>query len=203
MNFGIDVDGVLADFTSSYVRRLAAVTGKRVDPTLLEADDFPNKWNFEHQLGFSAEDVRETWRSIKSDTDFWRALLPCPDVTEHDFEKLSDLGDDGHNLYFITARPGRLTKLQTEHWLHEWSTIYSPAVLIVDSAADKGQLVTPLKLDVIIDDRLENCNAMLDAAVVADRQTRVYIKNAPYNQTGRRPGLIEVRGIKEMLDIEA
>jgi 5'(3')-deoxyribonucleotidase len=163
---GLDVDGVLADFTSAYVQLMYQITG-RGEPALPE-DWQPSEWNFEHTLGFGKDIVEITWDIINASSTFWFGLTPLTDI---DLESLSLTND----LYFITTRPGTSPKQQTENWLKYHFGMTKPTVLISD---DKGAIARGLKLDIFIDDRDKNLWAVKGASPA----TQCYVLDYPYNR---------------------
>lgn len=170
MRIGVDVDGVLADFNTPFIEYVVAVIGVDRFP----ARPFePTTWDYPEQYGYSSDDVSRVWETIKGDTKFWRTL-PKYETTLRDIEALRfqrDVCDD--DVYFITARPGRLAKWQTERWLacHGFD---SPTVLI---SGDKALCASALALDVYIDDKPENVVSVLTDCL----RTSVYLMDRPWN----------------------
>lgn len=180
MRIGFDVDGVLADFNAGLIERAIQVTGE---------DKFPPRpfaiptWNYPQHYGYSAEQVSAVWEAIKGSETFW-ASLPSYDWTMAVLDKLVTLRHDGHDVYFITARPGCYAKLQTEDWLERYG-FEGPTVLIT---AAKGSAAITLDLDTYIDDKPENIQ---DVAEVLNNtrfvrkqevdSPAVYLLNQPWN----------------------
>jgi hypothetical protein len=209
---GIDVDGVIADFNTAYIARIHGVTGENRfgDDALGLADGtWPPVWDYPEAYGYTPKQMKAVWKSIGQDDQFWRNLQPLPDVWRKLSLRFHDLREAGHEIYFITARSGFKVKHQTEHWLEHHGMF--PSVLI---ARDKGMATVLLGLDAYIDDRLSNCNETMQAVRFRGMLTRVYLKDAPYNQgpTGevkegefgvegevRDPALIVVKDVEEML----
>lgn len=167
MRIGLDIDGVLADFTGSYIGLMNELSHKKIDP------GYPSKWlppiwDFEPSIGFTKEDVIAAWVAIKSSTSFWEDLDCLPGA----FATL-DIDLD-HDVYYITARPGINVKSQTEGWLATNLQVPNPTVLVSDN---KGPLAVGLGLDVLIDDRDKN---IIEVAAASPR-TQCYILDYPYN----------------------
>jgi len=158
MKIGFDVDGVLADFSSAYAKRLIEVTGMNLLPEG-DPNDYIQTWYWPtDQFTYSKPQDKETWKSITSDDKFWLNLNPYPDAKDV-VSKLADLWDEGHEIYFITNRPGIKTKLQTEQWLINLGTGILPTVIVSE---EKGLNARALKLDFYIDDKNENCTDVRD-----------------------------------------
>ena len=176
----------------------------------------PPCWNYPEEVcGVSAAGMKEVWRSIAKDENFWLELEPLPgaDVA---IGRLWDLRKE-HDIYFVTIRHGASAKRQSEIWL----SLYGMPVPTVLITADKAGAVTLLGLDAYIDDKLENANAVMDTVRVRKMLTRMYLKHAAYNDRPtlttddasyvipvgryadvRDVGLIVVNSVAEMLGRE-
>lgn len=209
---GCDIDGCLADFNERYIPLLVHVTGKNLFGTDPTSPAFPPYWDYPQAYGYSYAEVAATWKVIKKQEHFWQDLLPLQGATEA-LTTLADARLEGHDIYFLTARPGRNAKMQSEYWLQQWG-MPIPTVLITE---DKATFVIELGIDAYIDDRLSNANQVMREVRLRRRNTRVYLKAAPHNnrpvavfgpeQSGvvadqRDPALIVVEGVGEMLKME-
>lgn len=168
MRIGVDIDGVLANFTDAYAKILTKQTGVKF-PKL--SAEWPTVWYWEREAGITKLQERAAWKEIE-DTHFWGVLIPLPGAIEA-LQHLNVMAQTGHEVYFITSRPGARAKHLTEMWLRGHGVEY-PTVII---AHEKGPLAAALKLDVFIDDKMENVR---DVANARDK-TRVYIIDSPYN----------------------
>lgn len=180
LKIGIDVDGVLANFNDDYIVRTIKVTGRDLFPP--RPFEIP-EWSYPERYGYTKKEMSKVWDDIKADPWFWRGLQPYPH-TRSTLLYLAGrqlLGDD---VYFITARPGATAKKQTEEWLlHQYKLSYlmptPPTVLI---SSEKGLCARALKLDIYVDDRIENVQDVL-----ADSECSVSLLDQPWNRnTGDR-----------------
>lgn len=172
MRIGIDVDGCLADFNTSFIERCIRITGRDLFPP--RPFDIPC-WDYLEHYGYQEHEQDAVWRHIKHDLTFWFSLRPyadAPDVISR-LRKIEQRLI--HEVYFVTARPGVCVKYQTEKWLGKYSggNSWKPTVLI---SKEKGLCAQALDLELYIDDRLEN-------AVEVAKQTpcRVYLLTQPWN----------------------
>lgn len=184
MILGFDVDGVLADFNTSFIQKVIAVTGKDLFPP--RPFDIPT-WNYPEHFGYTKADTTATWNDIRSDSGFWSGLNAYPDVVPI-IRWLSKLTDyDQADVYFITNRMGIAAKAQTELWLGARG-VDSPTVIL---SADKGGIAKALNLDFYVDDKNENC---ADVAVNSPH-TKTFMLAQPWNQ--------EVRGVPRITALSA
>lgn len=189
MKLGIDVDGVLADFNSSYIHRVVAVTKRDLFP----ARPFTiSTWNYPESYGYTKGEVSTVWESIKRDPQFWRDLPAYPE-TRTALHRLSGLGG-AHDIYYITSRPGVQAKRQTETWLRDHGLRDRPTVLI---SSFKGLCARALELDRYVDDRDAN---VLDVALTSI-PTRTYLVSRPWNAEFDAAGhkVVRVESVVEML----
>lgn len=186
LRVGVDLDGVLADFITAYRQRIIDVTGKDLFPDHTRWDS----WNFEQDCGYSKADVSKVWRELAEDLSFWRELPEYP-WTRSAMEQLGKLWQDSEaDIYFITSRPGPTVKNQTEMWLDEFEGV-APTVLI---SSEKGLCCKALKLDVYIDDKVENCQD-----VVRDSpDTLCFMLAQPWNRV--IPGVARISTISQFFD---
>lgn len=157
MRLGIDVDGILADFNTAFIPRVITVTGRDLFPP--RPFDIP-VWDYPAHYGYSKEENTAVWKSITADRYFWYDLEPYDDIAAS-IVYLGNKAAQGHDLYFITSRPGLAAKAQTEAWLYNQfrqCDLYRnlPAITVLISSA-KGLCARALQLDAYIDDRWENC----------------------------------------------
>lgn len=176
MRIGFDIDGVLADFNTDFIKLVPEVTGRNLFPP----GYWPHTWDYPKALGYADEETRypngSVWKRIAAGDVFWRNLPALPDAKTlnrwfHSTEPIPV--EECHEFYFITSRTGKLVKLQTEEWLDE-HVAHGQTVLI---SSEKGAIAKALKLDFYIDDRGEN---ILDVEKVSPN-TRAFLLNQPWN----------------------
>lgn len=169
---GFDVDGVLADFHSAFIPLVKKHTGidVKVGP------EGPTTWNYHLDAGVTPAQGRELWNIIKASPDFFMRLKPLSGAIET-LRLLDALQGYYHaQTAFITARSGDTAHEQTKRWLRSHG-MSDPQVLIVKSADDKAAVAAGLKLDVFVEDKLENAVAAHEKGV-----PNVFLLDYPYNQ---------------------
>ena len=166
-------DGVLADFCTAYERLFVELTGRNTfDPWMLK--EGPVTWNWPLEFGYTKAETTEVWNRIKASSGFWHSLdplYPSIDVLSSYYPRLRQAG---HEIIFVTSRPGTLAKFQTERWLQTW---FSCPTVVIAKTGHKGLIARGLELDAIIDDNADNCFDVLKESPT----TRMFIVPRRYN----------------------
>ena len=194
MKIGVDVDGVLADFNRAYIAKVKEVLG--IDLTSVSAS-YPDIWDY-HLVHLTAEQAEEVDRRIGASDSFWKELQIIDMDARVAMSHLADLADQGHDIYFITSRKkGKKLKEQTELWLRRRGFNF-PTVLLTKTAADKAAVIGGLKLDMFVDDNVDNVNEVAKA----NPNTRVYMIQRSWNKGAKLEGVTEVGSLMKMLERE-
>lgn len=166
LRIGCDLDGVLADLEGSLrVEAQRLWPGKTwtsaMPATSLSADDVePGLTDKERSLTpFSREltnsEERRLWREVRGITNFWETLS---EIEEGTIQRLFELARARRwEVIFLTSRPwsdGDTVQLQSQRWLDRLGFEH-PSVYVVRGS--RGKIAAALGLDVVIDDRPENC----------------------------------------------
>jgi hypothetical protein len=224
LRIGFDLDGVLADMEAELVRQAEAIFGKATtgrlaanrsvgpddlstadasdsDPasqatTEQPRDDTPPLM----KLRMSSRQQRRLWHHVETITNFWETLEELePGV----IQRIAAIAADRRwEIIFLTKRPegaGATAQVQTQRWL-EAKGFRLPSVFVVRGS--RGRIASALGLDVVVDDRPENC---LD--VVVDSQAHAILvwrddeKLLPV--AAKRLGIGVVKTVGECLDVLA
>lgn len=187
MIYGVDIDGVLANFTDAYAELLTKASGVTFPKY---SSEWPTLWNWERETPGITEEIRQkVWNQIMN-SDFSAHLHALPGALET-LNLLDHQARNVDDVYFITSRPGKRAKYLSEYWLRSHG-MTNPTVLISPSDAAKGQLANALKLDVFIDDKPENC---IEVRLTRPSDCRVFLVDRPYN---RNVNPIFVEGIERV-----
>ncbi len=160
---------MLADFHSSFIRRVIAATGQ---------DLFPSRpfditvWDYPEHYGYTHAETSKAWDSVVRDTRFWEDLDAYPDADKA-LQRLYNLQSFGHDVYFITGRLGIEAREQTRRWLARHGFPW-PTVLI---SSAKGLCAKALNLEYYVDDKWENAVDVVDQSP----QTRTFLVDRPWN----------------------
>lgn len=165
MRYGIDIDGVLADFVKGFSQ-----LGEEFKGTKYEWNLNLSEWG----LGLTRAQEQKGWEKVAADPYFWTGL----DVLNRFPQELLSPTDV---VYFITKRketPGRNTAQEAAKWLLQEQDIMFPTVLAIPN---KGEVCRALKVDAFIDDKPENCWDVRMESL----DTKVFLMEQPWNQWER------------------
>jgi hypothetical protein len=170
MRIAFDLDGVLADLHGTFARtalRLfpdldtAAVEGAAEvgasppDPNAPPATILVPPPPPQTSLPLTARQSDAVWEALVSIEDFWETLA---EIEPGMIGRLAGLADERRwEMLFITSRPrsaGHTVQRQSQRWLQKMG-FPLPSVYVVHGS--RGQIAKALNLDLVIDDRPENC----------------------------------------------
>lgn len=219
LRIAFDLDGVLADMESELVRQSEILFGEPMTRRLQEraaesidagalpagSDALPGSANAVAefappvvQLNMTARQQRRLWHHVESIENFWEGL---DELEPGVIPRLAALAADRRwEIIFLTKRPetvGSTAQVQSQRWLQA-KGFPLPSVFVVQGS--RGRIAASLGLDIVIDDRPENC---LD--VVADSKARaILVWRADESQrpaSAQRLGIGVVRSVADCLDI--
>lgn len=126
MKIQIDVDGVLADFLWGAYTIAHSFDSSVVIKSTIESKDW-NNWD-----GLDRSIINKVWEEIKTRPYFFCDLKPL--ITPEEMRMLSRLHVSGNEIYFVTARPGKTSKWQTEQWLWDKLNVSATVIMTPDKA---------------------------------------------------------------------
>jgi hypothetical protein len=207
MRLAFDLDGTVADMQRALARE-ARELFPELDPATL-----PRSFSGEPQDGSAAAEsapaelsadalsprqMKEVWRTVRSRTNWWETL---DEIEPGSLARLYALVQQRKwEVLFITSRPeteGDTAQLQTHRWLAQCG-FRTPSVFVVHGS--RGKIATALALDVVVDDRPENC---LDVAIDSAARPILVWRGDEDKVPGsaRQLGIGAVKSVAEVLDI--
>ena len=183
---GLDIDGVLADFISPFLRVLETRVGNGPITAATVMD-----LNFEKHPFVTEQAVLDCIEKVSNDPAFWQQLAPLPS-SQH-WKALEALSRQ-QRLVFITHRYERQSysiQQVTCNWLKAYG-VSDPVVYFTQTY--KSELIRKLKVELFVDDRHENC---LDAA--ENTEALVLMPHRPYNQTFNHPRVQRIQNLDALL----
>lgn len=161
LRVGLDVDGVFVDFNGQpgghgFVQELITAHGHNPFP---QGPYHPTTFHYWKQV-VRESDVAKAWAAVDASPDWWARLQPHDKaVRVLEWMRETTLVNGAWlNCRYLTARQSLSAARQTEEWLYR----YGPRADVwanCDEAA-KGYLCQALRLDVMVDDKLENLIAV-------------------------------------------
>jgi hypothetical protein len=208
MRLGFDLDGTLADMQAALARE-ARTLFPNIDPSNLphstapeaapaaggqESSDTPAL----DTASLTARQQRDLWSAVRARENFWETL---DEIEPGALNRLFRLVRDRRwELIFLTSRPetaGDSAQAQSHRWLvaHGFPT---PSVFVVHGS--RGRIAAALNLDVLVDDRPENClDVAIDSSARAILVWRDDEDKVP--SSARQLGIGSVSSIAACLDI--
>lgn len=185
MILGLDIDGVVADFLSPFLRLIEKRIGNGPIPPESITD-----FNFKDHPILSEKIVDECMVQVSYDPGFWGKLSPL--LSPEQWQELDKLSRR-KRLVFITHRYERETydiHQVTCDWLKRHG-IEKPVVYCTQES--KAKLVDHLGVSLFVDDRHENCQE------VAERtRATVIMPHRHYNQSFSHPRVRRIREFNEI-----
>ena len=219
MRLGFDLDGTVADMQSALAREARRLFPD-VNPASLPKSAAPDASAGARGAGgvalsapaangaespqststggLTQKQQSELWKAVCAQVNWWEGLA---EIEEGALARLFAMVQERKwELIFLTSRPetrGDTAQLQSYRWLMS-KGYESPSVFVVHGS--RGKIAAALNLDVLVDDRPENC---LDVAI--DSQARPILvwrgDEAKVPASARQLGIGSVASIEECLDI--
>jgi hypothetical protein len=170
VRIGFDLDGVLADLHGPFVRA-AVKLFPALDPSAIKSGDIggspPDEEDVPAEPSPDAAPQERTdvaisnaqsdaiWKHLESVENFWETLA---EIESGAIARIAALTEERRwEVMFVTSRPyaiGRTVQRQSQRWLQGLG-FPMPSAFVVHGS--RGRIAEALRLDVVIDDRPENC----------------------------------------------
>ncbi len=199
LRIAFDLDGVLADMEAELGRQAGLLFrgDEQADADGVD-DSSPQGAPPLTTLQMTPRRVRLLWRHVEAIDNFWETL---DELEPGAVARLAELAAEHRwEIIFLTRRPpsaGATAQVQSQRWL-EARGFPRASVFVVQGS--RGKIAAALDLDVVVDDRPENC---LDVAVDSTARPILVRRDARVAPpTGaRRLGIGVVGSVAECLDI--
>jgi hypothetical protein len=169
MRIAFDLDGVLADLHSPFAQAALRLFPE-LDPVAIKTADIgaspPPPEEGEGQgesdaaqpaspVALTNRQADAVWKYLSAIDNFWEGLS---EIESGAIAQLAQLADERRwEVIFITSRPhsaGKTVQRQSQQWLQRLG-FPMPSVFVVHGS--RGRVAEALRLDVVVDDRPENC----------------------------------------------
>jgi uncharacterized HAD superfamily protein len=182
---GLDIDGVLADFISPFVRFLEQHVGRgSIDPETITDLTFSNHPFLSQQI------VAECIQNVSNDPRFWRRLAPLPSAEQW---RVLDSLSRRQKLVFVTHRyehESYSIREVTRDWLKQQG-VTQPVVYFTQTY--KSELIRKLNVKLFVDDRHENCRD-----VAENTEAVVFMPHRIYNRSFAHPRVQRIQDLAEL-----
>jgi hypothetical protein len=217
LRIGFDLDGVLADMDTELIRHAEGLFGEAItqpqnapappgaaaetdaaSDSEAVAEAAANSEPPLLKLNLTSRQQRKLWRHVESIENFWETLK---EIEPGAVAQLAAVALESRwEVIFLTKRPqsaGSTAQLQSQRWL-ESKGFTLPSVYVVQGS--RGRIAAALGLDVVVDDRPENClDVAIDSKARAILVWRDDVKLLP--PATQRLGIGVVKTVGECLDI--
>ena len=212
MRIAFDLDGVLADLHTAFARAAISLYPE-LDQSSIAAPQVGASPPVDESEGGESEapalldtvlaplDRRQqdaVWKRLRATENFWEELT---EIESGAIARLAALADGRRwDVLFITSRPssaGRTVQRQSQRWLQRMG-FPLPSVYVVHGS--RGAVAQALNLDVVIDDRPDNC---LDV-VLGSKAGAVLIWRAPQDKvpaSAKRLGIAVSPTVEQCLGV--
>ena len=211
MRIAFDLDGVLADLHGAFAATAhklypeldsAAIGSPEVGSSPPDEDaatapkpSVPIARTSDVPL--TSRQTEAVWRALGDVTDFWESLQ---EIEPGMIRRLAELAEERRwEMLFITSRPksaGRTVQRQSQRWLQQHG-FQMPSVYVVHGS--RGQIAKALQIDVVVDDRPENClDVVLESQAGSILVWRGKSESVP--ASARRMGIAVVASVAQCLD---
>jgi hypothetical protein len=210
LRIAFDLDGVLADMEAELSRQSEVLFGPPATPvpredapagtapdagagdeaadSVADADTPPRLG----RLQLSARQVRRLWRHVASIDSFWESLN---EIEPGAVARLAALAAERRwEVIFLTKRPqtaGATAQVQRQRWL-EARGFPLPSVFVVHGS--RGRIADSLGLDVVVDDRPENCFDV----VVDSRARAILVWRVDENELPTKVKRLDIRVVQSV-----
>ena len=205
LRLGFDLDGVLADMNAALVREARRLfpgleTQSPEVRTASEPDaagDAPGE-TAPLSLRLTDRQERQLWDAVREIPNFWETLGETePGIIAR---LAATAAARRWEVMFLTSRPrtaGDIVQVQSQRWLSRYG-FPLPALYVVSTS--RGRIAHALGLDVVVDDRPENC---LDVAIESKARAILIWRDEEnaVPASARRLGIGGVNSVAACLDL--
>ncbi|MGD9677251.1 MAG: hypothetical protein AB7V16_02640 [Vulcanibacillus sp.] len=164
MRLGIDIDGTIK-YTHS-----AAIKLYNEELNMNVREEEVVTYFLDEPFGLTSDEGRKMWRRLES--RIYTIAIPL----ENSSESLQQLEEEGHEIFYITARPG-LKKIRevTEYWLQKYHFPYKKENLFM-SSQNKGKIAIENNIHLFFEDDPNHIDNLVANGVPT------VIVDCPYNR---------------------
>ncbi|MGP7816274.1 5' nucleotidase, NT5C type [Niallia sp. 01092] len=168
MKFGFDIDDTLINLREYAFQLYNQKLNKNLDLSVFQAI---KTVGIHEPFGLLAHEGKALWNSMREEIYFTN----CPPFPMA-VEVLNELVNNGHEVYYITARNKQFA-VQTKDWMKQLGFPISEEHFYCGMEDhEKIHVIHRLELDYYFDDKPAVLHTLLDTSI------NVYVKDQPYNK---------------------
>ncbi|WP_047986545.1 5' nucleotidase, NT5C type [Ornithinibacillus californiensis] len=185
MRFGFDIDDTLINLREHAFHLYNRKLNKRVS---LEEFHALERVEIHEPFGLTDEEGSKLWNSTLEDIYF----TDCPPFQDA-VETLNKLVEQGHDIFYITARPQQHGE-RTKEWMKEQGfPVVDEHFFYGMQDHEKIHIIKDLNLDYYVDDK----PAILDT--LSQEPIKLYLKDQSYNRSSSFNRIIEWEEFLQLL----
>jgi hypothetical protein len=211
LRIAFDLDGVLADMEAELSRQSENLFGPPATPPPQEGSQTGTTADAGAEgdtadaveeaihtaprparLQLSAREARRLWKQVESIDGFWESLS---EIEPGAVARLAALAAERRwEVIFLTRRPetaGATAQVQSQRWL-EARGFPLPSVFVVHGS--RGRIADSLGLDIVVDDRPENCFDV----VVDSRAHAILVRREGENELPAKVKRLDIRVVQSV-----
>jgi uncharacterized HAD superfamily protein len=184
MIIGVDIDGTIKD-----TQRAAVEVHNRVLKRNVRVEDV-KEFYLDKAYGLTPKEASKLWRKLEE--EIYTLGLPLKNASE----VLNRLAQNGHTIYFITARPGmKNIRKVTEDWLKKHGFPFNGKNLIM-GAQDKAKEAKKVQVDLFFEDAPNHLLNLVKNKIPTVIVDAVYNRDFPYSL----PRITDWRQVYELVE---
>jgi uncharacterized protein len=188
MRFGFDIDDTLINLREHAFHIYNKNLGKNIALDVFQA---LNKVEIHEPFGLTDEQGKEMWNSSLEEI-YYTSCPPYPNAVE----SLQELDKQGHEIYYITARP-KVHGQRTKEWIKaQGFPVKDEKFFYGMQDHEKIQIIKNLKLDYYFDDKPEVLNTLLNESL------KIVVKDQSYNRHLNLPRILHWTDLKEIIHLD-
>lgn len=189
MKFGFDIDDTLLNVREQAFHIYNKKLNKQIS---IEEFHRIERLEIHEPFGMNDEQGNQMWKDTEEEI-YFSNIQPFPGAIEF----LHKLVEDGHEIFYITARFKHLGE-RTKEWLKENGfPVKDDNFFWGMKDQEKINFIKRLELDYYFDDSPYVLQTLLEES------TKVYIKDQPYNRDIQLPRFVDWDEFKQTLEQEA
>jgi hypothetical protein len=198
LRLACDLDGTLASMDAALQHEAEHLFGAGVSLRGVKTSPDEDAPEGDDTQPLTRRQLRQLWDRVLKRENFWQTLA---EIEPGSVARLAALAAKHQwEVIFLTQRPpcaGHTAQRQSQRWLHDHGFEF-PSVYVMNGS--RGRVADALALDVVIDDRPENC---LDVVTESKARALLVWRDVPASvpPAAARLGIEPVFSMSEALDV--